>query len=386
MAEDSDLERTEDASSTRLEKARLEGDIPRSREVSTALSLIIAVAAFYAFDAIILGAFKQLMTTTLVFSRGDLYLVSGPFESMFYQLGLTLASLVPLFICLMSVALFSPLALGGWSLSLKAIHPNVDRINPLKGMGNLLSANSAIEVVKAILKALLVGVIAYAVCAKALPVLLRLSHLPVDAGVSTLGSQLLWTFLLISFGTILIAAIDAPYQLHRYKKRLRMSKEELKQEFRQSDGRPEVRARIRRQQREIAGRQMWRDIPLADVVLLNPTHYAVVIKYKAEEMHAPKVVAKGINEIAQNIKTIAEAHDVPLLEAPKLARALYTHVDIGHEIPDSLYLAVAEILAFVFELKESGAMENAWPLQPNESNVPDELDPLQELVADEKTR
>jgi flagellar biosynthetic protein FlhB len=386
LAEESDLERTEEPSSTRLEKARLDGDIPRSREVSTALSLIVSAVAFYAFDAIIFGTFKQLMASTLVFSRGDLYEASNPFDSMFQQLSLTLATLLPLFICLLAVALFSPLALGGWSLSLKAIQPNIDRLNPLKGIGNLLSANAGIEVVKAILKTIVVGMIAYGVCAKALPVLLRLSHLPVEMGVSTLGAQLLWAFLLISFGTILIAAVDAPYQLHRYQKRLRMSKEELKQEYQQSDGRPEVRARIRRQQREIAGRQMWRDIPLADVVLLNPTHYAVAVKYKADEMHAPKVVAKGMNEIAQNIKVIAETHNVLMLDAPKLARALYAHVDIGHEIPDTLYLAVAEILAFVFELKESGALGKLRPLQPDEGNVPDELDPLRKFEGDEKTR
>lgn len=376
MAEESDLEKTEDASSTRLEKARLEGDIPRSREVATAFSLVVSGVAFYAFDTMILDSFKQMMVSTLVFGREDLHQRSSQFELIFSQLTLVLISLVPLSICILAVAILGPLALGGWSFSFKAMGPRVDRLNPLKGLANLLSINAVIEVVKAILKAILVGGISYLVCAKAMPAMLRLVHLPVESGVSALGSQLLWAFLFISSAMILIAVVDAPYQLFRYKRRLRMSKEDVKQEYRQSDGRPEVRARIRRQQREIAGQQMWRDLPLADVVLLNPTHYAVAIKYKAEEMHAPKVVAKGLNEVALNIRKIALSHDIPLLDAPKLARALYANVEIGHEIPDALYLAVAEVLAFVFELKQGDVMERLEPLQPNESNVPDELDPI----------
>ena len=376
MADESDLEKTEDPSETRLEKAREEGDIPRSREVATAVSLVAAGLAFSMFESNGIQALKQTMSISLNFTRMDVHAPLRPFELLGQQTLDLLVALSPLALCILLAGIASHILLGGWSISFNSVLPNANRLNMLKGLGNIFSSHSLVEVVKAIFKALLVGVIAYYVFLDTFPVLMKLSQQSAAAGIGEIGLLLHLIFFKIAAGLIIIALIDAPYQLWRYKQKLKMSKHELKQEFRQADGNPEVRAKIRKQQREISSRQMWNQISEADVVLLNPTHYAVALKYRENEMRAPKVVAKGIDEVALKIRSVAQHHDVMLLESPKLARALHAHTEINEEIPQALYLAVAEILAFVFELKEYKYSTKKYPTQPDEKNVPDDLDPV----------
>lgn len=350
--------------------------MPRSREVVTALSLVTAGFALTFFDNTAIEALKQTMILAFKFTHAEVHDPSRALELLTQQIAQVVLATIPLFVCMMLAALLSPAVLGGFSMSLNSLSPKADRLNLIKGLGNIFSSQSVVEVIKALSKATLVALIAYFVLKDTLPLLTSLNQRPLFDGIRVVGSLLYESFFKISAGLVLIALIDAPYQLYRYKKKHMMSKQELKQEYRQADGNPEVRAKIRRQQREIASRQMWSQIPEADVVLSNPTHYAVAIKYRENEMHAPIVVAKGIDEIAVRIRMVAQHHEVILLESPKLARSLHAHTEIGEQIPQALFLAVAEILAFVFELKEYKNSTNKYPVQPDERNVPDEFDPL----------
>jgi flagellar biosynthetic protein FlhB len=209
-----------------------------------------------------------------------------------------------------------------------------------------------------------------------LDAVLALSVEPAKTGSMHLGHVMLVSFLSIVGGLVLIAAIDAPYQMWHYANKLKMTRQELRQEAKESDGNPEIKAKIRQQQREMATRRMMEAIPTADVVVTNPTHYAVALKYTEGKMRAPQVVAKGADEVAARIREIATENNVPMLEAPPLARALYRHTELGDAIPESLYTAVAEVLAYVFQLrvyKKHGGMR---PEVPEELDVPPQLDPL----------
>jgi flagellar biosynthetic protein FlhB len=337
------------------------------------------------FESAGVQALKQTMNLSLSFTRTDVHSSSRPFELLGQQTLELLLALSPIALCILLAGFASHILLGGWSVSFNSVLPNASRLNILKGLGNIFSSHSLVEVIKAIAKALLVGGIAYYVFLDIFSVLMNLSRQSVAAGISEVSSLLHLIFFKIAAGLIIIALIDAPYQLWRYKQKHKMSKHELKQEFRQADGNPEVRAKIRKQQRAISSQRMWSQISEADVVLLNPTHYAVALKYRENEMRAPMVVAKGLDEVALKIRSVAQNHEVMLLESPKLARALHAHTEIGEEIPQALYLAVAEILAFVFELKAYKYSEKKYPTQPDEKNVPDDLDPLNPVKSSNST-
>jgi flagellar biosynthetic protein FlhB len=239
----------------------------------------------------------------------------------------------------------------------------------------MFSTNSLVELGKAIGKTILVGVVAWFVVLAEMDDVLGLSAEPLESGIAHLGQILLFSFILIVGGLVLIAAIDVPYQLWHYANKLKMTREELRQESKESDGNPEIKAKIRQQQREMARRRMMSEIPSADVVVTNPTHYAVALKYSDGKMRAPKVVAKGTDVLAAKIREIATENNVPLLEAPPLARALYKHTELGDEIPEALYTAVAEVLAYVFQLRAYRTRGGARPNAPTELDVPPQLDP-----------
>lgn len=264
--------------------------------------------------------------------------------------------------------------------------PNFMRMNPISGLGNLISKNSGVELLKAIGKSLIVGSVAYFVVSSQLDKVLALPLQPLHSGMSDVAHMLLVGFLTIVGALVFIAAIDVPYQLFHYAEKHKMTKEEVKQEAKESEGNPEIKAKIRQQQREMARRRMMAQIPNADVVITNPTHYAVAIQYKNDAMRAPIVIAKGADAVALKIREIAGEHQVAVLEAPKLARALYAHTELGDAIPEALYSAVAEVLAYVYQLKTFGKQGGVRPNEPTALDVPDALDPhnspnLQNMLA-----
>lgn len=385
MADGSDLEKTEPASPRRLEQAREEGDVPRSRELATCTVLMAAGIGIWVFGESMMRPLQRLLVAGLSFEREQAFDPELLLAGMAAKLGDVLLAFAPLAVLLIVAAVCSPLLIGGWLFSTKSLQPNFGKLNPMKGIGNMFSANAAMELVKAIGKTLLVGTVAWMVVSSQIDAVMGLGVESLKNGTAHLGRILLVSFLSIVGALVLIALIDAPYQMWHYANKLKMTREELRQEAKESDGNPEIKAKIRQQQREMARRRMMTEIPNADVVVTNPTHYAVALKYADGKMRAPQVVAKGADEVAAKIREIAKENNVPLLEAPPLARALFRHAELGDEIPEALYTAVAEVLAYVFQLRAYGQQGGTRPVAPTALEVPPELDPLNPLSSTGKT-
>lgn len=378
MADDSDLERTEPASSTRLEKARKEGRVPQSRELSAFLVLLAGASGIWTMGNWLTQNASAILRQGLSFSRDtafDAHAMGTSFLTLSWQALLLVA---PLFLLAIVGAVASPIMLGGFVLSPKAMSIDFTRIDPLKGLGRIFSMQGVAELIKALLKAALVGGIVYWVVVKEQEALFALLLQPLESGLVSFGHILQFAVMALVAGIALIAAIDVPFQLWQYYSKLRMTKEEVRQEGKEQEGDPQMKARIRSQQRELARKRMMSEVPKADVVVTNPTHYAVALKYDSNNMGAPQVVAKGMNIIALKIREVAAEHGVPLLEAPPLARALYRHSDIGDQIPAALYTAVAEVMAYVYQLNQflaSGGKGVLPPQQPTDLPVPPDMDP-----------
>ncbi|MCB5189296.1 flagellar type III secretion system protein FlhB [Methylobacillus arboreus] len=375
MAQDSDLEKTEQPTPRRIEKAREDGDVPRSREFSTCAVLLTGGIGLMIMSGRLNQAMLGNMSSNLRFSREaafDFSLLLSQISSGILDL---LIAFAPLVLLLLLVIVGAPVLIGGWNFSSKAFTPKFSKLNPLNGIKNLFSKNSLVELIKAILKATLVGTVSYMVMAHDFDTIISLSTQPLETGIAQVDGILIKGFLFIVSALVLIALIDVPYQRWNYTNKLKMTKEEVKQEAKESEGNPQIKGRIRQQQREMARRRMMAEIPKADVVITNPTHYAVAIKYDDNAMAAPRVVAKGADDIALKIREIASEHKVPTLESPKLARALFAHTELGDEIPQALYAAVAEILAYIFQLRTYKTHGGYYPDMPTALDVPDALDP-----------
>ncbi len=375
MAEDSDLERTEPASPKRLEQAREEGDVPRSRELSTCTILLAAGAGLWMSGGSLIRQLNHMLIDGLSMERT----LAFDHDMLFSHIGMILMDVLlafaPLGGLLMLVAIGSPLLIGGWLFSAKALQPNFSRMNPLSGLTNMISSKAGVELVKAILKALIVGTVAWIVVMNQKDAIFGLASEPLAAGSAHMATMLAICFLSIVGALVLIAGIDVPYQMWSYANKLKMTHQEVIQESKEANGNPQIKAKIRAQQREMARRRMMSEVPTADVVVTNPTHYAVALKYKDGSNGAPRVVAKGADAVAAKIRELAAENNIPLLEAPPLARALFKHTELGDEIPETLYAAVAEVLAYVFQLKTFRQHGGLRPSAPFDLAVPAELDP-----------
>ncbi|WP_423681946.1 flagellar biosynthesis protein FlhB [Undibacterium sp. WLHG33] len=375
MAEDSDLEKTEPASEKRLEQAREEGDVPRSRELSTCTILLAAGGALWAMGGTLVQQLNKNLITGLTLEREAAF----DFNLLIGKIGVNLLDVLlafsPVVLVLLLVALGSPLLIGGWLFSAKALQPNFGRMNPITGLGNMISARAGVELLKAIVKTILVGSVAWVVIMGQKEAIFGLPLENLHAGMAHVGHMMAVCFMSIVAALVVIAAIDAPYQMWHYANKLKMTHQEVVQESKESNGNPQIKAKIRQQQREMARRRMMSEIPTADVIVTNPTHFAVALKYTEGGGGAPKVVAKGADEVAAKIRELGAEHNVPLLEAPPLARALCKHTELGDEIPEALYAAVAEVLAYVFQLRSYRERGGIRPEEPRELQVPAELDP-----------
>lgn len=374
-AEDSDMEKTEDASPKRLEKAREDGDVPRSRELAACAVLFTSGMAIMMLSRPMGDALKNVLRQGLSIDRAMAFEPQLLIVHMVKVIEQAMWAFLPLAVIIVSVAVAAPILVGGWVMSQKSVVPNFGKLNPIKGLANLFSKNALVELLKSIAKTVLVASVGYAIVKKDLQPMLGLSQMPLEASISTVSDYMVTGFLTIASALVLIAVIDVPYQLYQYAQKHKMTKQELKDESKESEGSPEIKGRIRQQQREMARRRMMTNVPKADVVITNPTHYAVAIRYKEGENGAPIVVAKGVDVIAQKIKEIAAEHEVMTLESPKLARALYAHAELEREIPQTLYSAVAEILAYVFQLRVFNQHGGVRPVMPDNVPVPDALDP-----------
>jgi flagellar biosynthetic protein FlhB len=375
MAEDSDQERTEAPSARRLEQAREDGDVPRSRELSTCTVLLAAGLGVWFLGGGVVQQIDALMRSVLSMDRDVVFDPNLLVARIAGHMGGLLISAAPFALLLMVAAIAAPLFIGGWLFSVNALIPNFGKMSPISGLGNMISLRALVELLKAIGKTLLVGSVAWIVISHQIDAMMGLGSESIKDGSAHMVHLLLTGFIAITGGLIVIALIDAPYQLWQYNDKLKMTRQELRQESKESDGNPEIKGRIRNLQREMARRRMMANVPKADVVVTNPTHYAVALQYKNGSNGAPRVVAKGADEVAARIREIASENRVPLLEAPALARALHQHTELGDEIPQALYTAVAEVLAYVYQLRTYRAQGGAMPAEPEELDVPPELDP-----------
>lgn len=372
MAEESDLEKTEPASQRRLDDARAQGTIARSPELSAFAVTMSALAMMWFSGEALITGLKRIMARGLTLELNVAREPSAMSERLYEAATSALTIGAPLLGVTVLAALLAPLAIGGFAFVPGAIAPRYSRIDPMAGLARMFSLHGVTELGKALLKAGLIGGVGAIVLWNAREPMLALAAQRPDAAMSTLGHLVMTSVLSIAAVMVLLALVDVPLQLWRHAKQLRMTREEVKREARESDGDPHVRAAMRAMQREAAKKRMMAEVPKADVIVTNPTHYAVALRYD-ETMRAPTVIAKGADLIAATIRGIAETHRIPILEAAPLARALFHHTDIGAQIPEKLYTAVAEVLAYVFQLRAHGASRVA-PL--GEVEVPPELDPL----------
>ena len=372
MAEDSDLEKTEAPTGRRIEQAREQGQVPHSRELGSFLVLIVSAGTVWFLG----GWFVQRLA--LVFRKGlvwDRRAVDDPEYALTRFSALSWDAVVafwPLILALVLAALASPFLLNAWNFAPKAFTPDLTRLNPLNGIKRIFSWNGLVEMIKAVAKAGLIGGVAVWVIWREQDQLFQLLSLPLGTGLAMAGDMISWSFLLIVAAMFLIVAADVPFQLWQYYDKLKMTKEEVKQEHKEMEGSPEVKGRIRRLQREAAQRRMMSAVPKADVIVTNPTHFAVALAYTAG-MRAPKVVAKGVDAVALRIREIGAEHGVPLLEAPPLARALYRFSELEDEIPGALYNAVAEVLAYVYQLNRYREVGGSYPVPPQDLPIPQDM-------------
>jgi len=376
MAEDSDLERTEPASQRRLDEARSRGQIPRSPELATFAVLLAAGASMLFLGSELVHSLETMMVDGLTLDRSAAFGVDAMTSRLRDAVEHVLLSFAPYLAILVLIALLAPMLVSGWVFSVEAIGPQFSRLNLASGLGRMFSTHGLVELGKALAKTAVIGGVAALAVINKLDIILGLASEPVTVAIAHLGDILLSTFMSVVGAMALIVAIDVPFQIWNHHRQLRMTKEEARKEYRESEGDPQIKARIRQLQREQASRRMMSEVPKADVVVTNPTHFAVALRYREGSMRAPMVVAKGADRIAERIMSLAQENAVPVLRAAPLARALHAHAVLGREIPASLYTAVAEVLAYVYQLSRYEQFGGEPPEVPAEIPVPPELDPV----------
>jgi flagellar biosynthetic protein FlhB len=366
MAEtDNSQEKTEQPTPKKLREARQQGQVPRSRELNSTAIMMIGSAGLLMLGSFMIGELMQMMRSGFSLSRAELLDSNSLLEHFSGAVVDALLLLTPFLLLMTLVALFTPLMLGGWSFSPEALSFKTDRLNPLSGLKRIFGPKGLMELVKALGKFLVVSVVAVVYLWSQADNFLNLGREPFLQAMTHAGWLYGMSFLAISSALLLIAAIDVPFQLWDHNQKLKMTLQEVRDEMKETEGRPEVKSKVRQLQQEMAQRRMMEDVPSADVIITNPTHYAVALKYRPGEMAAPLVVAMGRDRIALKIREIGAAHDVEIFEAPPLARALFAHGKIGEPIPAQLYYAVAQVLAFVFQMQRAREQGGEAPPRPD---------------------
>jgi len=361
---DNDLERTEQPTQKRIDEARKKGQVPRSVELNTAAVVLVVGAGLHLLGGHLGSGMADLMRVGLSFSREqalDETLAVSAFAGSMMNALLTLAPLLGLTVV---AALSAPLLIGGWNLSFGVLAPDFSRLSPLSGLKRIFSMRGLVELSKAFLKFLLVAAVAVVFLWLHTDDLLALGAQPIASAVGNALTLSGNAFLLLAGALAIIAAIDVPFQLWQHSQSLKMTRHEIREEMKESEGSPEVKGRIRQVQEALARRRMMQEIPKADVIVVNPTHFAVALRYDDQRMRAPIVVAKGADEIAAKIREVAGEHFIPIFEAPPLARALFRHVAIGGEVPASLYVAVAQVLTYVYHVRTAQRSGSTPPPPP----------------------
>ena len=361
---ESAAERTEQATPKRLEEARKKGQVPRSVDLSTATVCISAAAAIYTLGKMVAGQFADYMRDALSLSPAVVMSEDAIWPALTDAGSRAILMMLPILGATFVAALAAPIAIGGWNFSGKAMAPQFSRLNPASGIGRMFSARSFMELGKGLAKVSVIGLIAWVLLKVLTPQLMGLTSEPVNNAIAHSAQLTGYSLLILVCGLAVIAAVDVPFQLWQHSKDLRMTKEEVKEEYKESEGSPETRGRIREAQRALSRGRMLQDVPTADVIVTNPTHFSVALRYDENKNRAPVVVAKGTDLLAAKIREIAMENSVPIVEAPPLARALYRSVEIGQEVPAALYVTVAQVLTYVFQLRAARERGAAPPAAP----------------------
>jgi flagellar biosynthetic protein FlhB len=370
-AQDRNLPATE----RKLRKAREEGHVARSRDLTHFAAIAVGGALLVVFAPQLAGWLKELLGQGLVFNAATLADPALMGERLAAVTAKWLLAVLPLGLVMMAVAVAGSVAVGGWNWTLKPLSPKFHLFDPIGGMGRLLSKQQLVQTLKACMLALVLGVTGALYLKSHLDEFSATLALPLPAALGQTADMLRGGLMLLVLALALFAVIDVPLQRHLYAQRQKMSHQEVKQEHKEVEGNTEVKAKVRARMREITKRRMLAAVPRADLVVMNPTHYAVALKYDDASMAAPRVVAKGADLLAMKIRDLAKDAKVPVLQAPMLARALYAHAELDREIPAALFAAVAQVLAYVYQLRAALAGRGAMPGELPELSVPVELDP-----------
>lgn len=374
MAEsESGAEKSEDPTEKRKQDSRKKGEIARSRELNTLAVVLAGTGGLLMFGGALGQRIMQVMHKNFSLPRELLLDERYMAISLLQSAQMAGDALVPLFFVLLMAAIIGPVSLGGWLFSMEALAPKFSRMNPLSGLKRMFSMKSIVELLKALGKFSIVLLVALFVLARARNELIKFASEPLEMAILHSMQVVGWSALWLACGLIVIAAIDVPFQMWDSKQKLKMTKQEVRDEYKDSEGKPEVKSRIRQLQREMAERRMMSAIPEADVIITNPTHFAVALKYDTEKGQAPILVAKGGDFLALKIREIGNEHKITLLESPALARAVYYSTELEQEIPAGLYLAVAQVLAYVYQLRQYHAGKGKRPDALKEPEIPVDL-------------
>ena len=370
--EDQAQEKTEQPSPKRLKESREKGQVARSKDLNAMVILLFTGVGFWLFGGLLSKDLMQLMHNAFEFNVESLRTTQSSLQTFLFLAKEAVYASLPLLMIIVLLSLLAPLLMGGWVFSFQALKPQMSRLSPFKGIKRMFSLKSLVEMLKSFAKFVLIASVAIGVLYWQLPALMSLAEQPVSVAIGGGLTILIQSCIIISASLILIAAIDVPFQLYEHQKQLKMTKQELKDEYKETEGKPEVKSQIRRRQQEISQRRMMNEVQKASVVLTNPTHYAVALCYQQSGNRAPYVLAKGKDIIALQIARVAKEHQIPVLSVPPLARAIYFSTELNAEIPRGLYVAVAQVLAYIFQLRDKENYD-AQPDKLLDLPIPDEL-------------
>lgn len=372
--QDTSQERTEEATPKRQEEARSKGQVSRSKELTTMAMLMASAFGFLLMGRELTGALQELMQNNFTIERNHLFDNYFLVNALFTSGKNILYSFSPFLLLLVCVAFFAPMLVGGWLFSPEALAFKFDKLNPIEGFKRQFSARSLMEFLKTLAKFLFIVGLAMIMLWNHVHDLLSVGRNGLGPGLVDASNLIIGSFIVVCSATVAIAFVDVPFQLWDQSRQIKMTKQQLRDEMKETEGKPEVKSQIRRMQQELANRRMMEAVPKADVIITNPTHYAVALSYKQDEMKAPKLVAKGADLVAERIRNLAHEHNVMIFPAPMLARALYFSTKINQDIPAGLYLAVAQVLAYVFQIRDSVNISRAQkPKPPTDLPIPDEF-------------
>ena len=375
MSEPSSQDRNLPASQRKLRKAREEGQVARSKDLGHFVAIAACGGLLIAASPWLVAWLQQTLRQGLAFDSTSLQSSAFMGERLGEMALRWLAVVLPFGAALMAVAVAGSLAIGGWNWTLQPLAPKFSKMNPLTGLGNIVSKDKLVDALKGSALALVLGAIGGLWLKGHVDTFAGVLAMPLPAAIGHAAASMLGGLALLLLALAAFAVIDVPLQRHQHAERLKMSHQEQKQEHKELEGNQEIKAKLRARMREMTQRRMMAAVPLADLVVMNPTHYAVALKYDEQRMGAPRVVAKGADLLAMTIRDIAKDSNVPVLQAPALARALYAHAEIDQEIPAALFNAVAQVLAYVYQLRAAMRANTPPPAPLPELDVPPELDP-----------